>query len=182
MNCRCIYCCSLSLNLQFWMWRKNNLDIVRYHCRPKTVLHCNVKNSHTGRTARMVAPFINTCWWRNAVMAIGTVPLESLVICAADGKVIRDGGRVRSPRGTAFSGSPGHATRRDATDSKVVSNINKGRQPHTRWLLQYFRNLILLPSRYVMAYLSVWLLKLLKSQPRSIHRDLSFKIVTVWVD
>ena len=46
-------------------------------------------------------------------MAIGTVPLESLVICAADGKVIRDRGRVRSPRGLR---SVGHlAMRRDAT-------------------------------------------------------------------
>lgn len=57
-------------------------------------------------------------------MAIGTVPLESLVTCEADGKVIRGRGRVRSPRGLR---SVGHlAMRRDATDSKVVSNINKG--------------------------------------------------------
>lgn len=58
-------------------------------------------------------------------MAIGTVPLESLVICMADGKVIRDREEFVH-LWTAFSGSPGHATRRDATDSKVVSNINKG--------------------------------------------------------
>lgn len=57
-------------------------------------------------------------------MAIGTVPLESLVTCTADGKVIGDGGRVRSPRGLR---SVGHlAMRRDAADSKVVSNISKG--------------------------------------------------------
>jgi hypothetical protein len=59
--------------------------------------------------------------------------------------------------GTAFSGSPGHATRRRRFESCFQ---HQQRQLHTWWLLQRFRNVILLPSRYVIAYLSVWLLKL----------------------
>jgi len=66
-------------------------------------------------------------------------------------------GKSSFTSGTAFSGSPGHATRRHRFESCFQ---HQQRQPHTRWLLQHFRNLILLPSRYVIAYLSVWLLKL----------------------